>query len=103
MWFWLAKSILGGLIGSAFGKWFLTTKLGIWTQTHLDNAMEYLAKKYHINIIEREMKWVQDYPHLAETIAELQFNMHPPVAPGGTTEIVEKLDALQRQIDELKK
>lgn len=66
------KSILGSIIGSSFYAWFKNTKVGVWFQVKVDNAMSYLAEKYDIKIAEREEKWLQQYPRLAQRIVDLE-------------------------------
>ena len=99
MWILLVRAAITGVFGSAFGKWFLSTRMGRWFQTKLDNFMEYLAKKYDINIAKKEAKWASEYPGLANRIEQLEAWSHPPVAPGGTTELMEEIAKLQKQID----
>ena len=72
MWVILARSAATSIFGSAYGKWFLSTKAGILFQTKLDYFMEYLSYKYDINIIKKEEKWRSDYPLLAERIESLE-------------------------------
>ena len=66
------KSILGSIIGSSFYAWFKNTKVGVWFQVKMDTSMNYLAKKYHIKIAEREDKWLQQYPRLGRRIESLE-------------------------------
>jgi len=68
----LLRACATGVIGSSFGKWFATTKAGIWFQKKLDNFMEYLSYKYDIDIAKKEAKWVKHYPKLAIKIEELE-------------------------------
>lgn len=63
--------------------------------------MEYLAVKYDINIAKKEAKWSSQYPGLANRIEKLESWTHPPVAPGGTTEIMEELEKIRKEIDAL--
>ena len=72
MWFILIRAALTGIFGSAFGKWFLATRMGRWFQTKLDTFMEYLAVKYDINIAKKEIAWAQQYPNLANRIETLE-------------------------------
>jgi len=67
---------LKGIFGSALGKWFLSTRLGMWFQTRLDNCMEFLAVRYHINIVRKEEKWRSDYPLLAKRIDDLEADFN---------------------------
>lgn len=103
MYWFLLKAAVSGVFGSAFGKWFLSTKMGIWFQKHLDRFMEYLANKYNINIAKKELKWREQYPLLAERIDKLEEWSHPPVAPGGANELVEMIQKLEKDIEKLKK
>ena len=48
------KSILSSIIGSSFYQWFKNTKMGVWFQVRLDNLMEWVAKRYDIEIASRE-------------------------------------------------
>ena len=99
MWILLVRAAITGTFGSAFGKWFLSTRMGRWFQTKLDNFMEYLAKKYDINIAKKEALWASQYPGLANRIEQLEAWSHPPIAPGGATELMEEIAKLQKQID----
>ena len=63
--------------------------------------MEYLAVKYNINIAKKEAKWASQYPGLANRIEKLEEWSHPPVVPGGTTEIMEEIAKLKKQIDQM--
>lgn len=63
--------------------------------------MEYLAVKYDINIAKKEAKWASQYPGLANRIEKLEEWSHPPVAPGGTTEIMEEITKLKKEIDQM--
>ena len=102
MYWILIRAAVTGVFGSAFGKWFLSTRMGRWFQTKLDTFMEYLAKKYDINIAKKEAKWASQYPGLANRIEKLEAWSHPPVAPGGATELMEEIAKLQKELDALK-
>ena len=66
------KSVLGSIIGSSFYAWFKNTKMGVWFQVKMDNAMEWIATKYDIEIATREDKWLKQYPRLAKRIVDLE-------------------------------
>ena len=99
----LVSAAITWVFGSAFGKWFLTTRMGMWFQKKLDAFMEYLAVKYDIQIAKKEAKWRTDYPLLSERIDKLEAWTHPPVAPGGTTEIMQEIEKLKKEINSLKR
>lgn len=97
------KSILGSIIGSSFYAWFKNTKMGVWFQVKMDNFMSYLAEKYDIKIAEREEKWLKQYPLLAQRIVRLEEWTHPPVAPGGATELLAEIEKLKADVEKLSK
>ena len=66
------KAILSSIIGSSFYQWFKNTKMGVWFQVKMDNAMEWVAKRYDIEIASREDKWLAQYPRLADRIVTLE-------------------------------
>ena len=103
MWILLVRAAITGVFGSAFGKWFLSTRMGRWFQTKLDNFMEYLAKKYNINIAKKEALWASQYPGLANRIEQLEARSHPPIAPGGATELMEDIAIMMEEIAKLQK
>jgi hypothetical protein len=75
MTFWailIVRACITGAIGSSFGKWFSTTRMGIWFQKKLDTFMEYLSYKYDIEVAKKEEKWSKHYPKLAEKIKNLE-------------------------------
>jgi hypothetical protein len=102
MWILLVRAAITGVFGSAFGKWFLSTRMGRWFQTKLDNFMEYLAKKYDINIAKKEIAWAQAYPNLANRIEKLENWSHPPITPGGAKELMTEIAELKKEIESLK-
>lgn len=72
MYWFIAKSILGSLIGSSFYNWFKNTKVGVWFQSRLNMYMEYVSEKYDITIATREEAWLKEYPNLAKRIEEIE-------------------------------
>lgn len=66
------KAILSSIIGSSFYQWFKNTKMGVWFQVRLDSLMEWVAKRYDIEIASREDKWLSQYPRLAKRIVDLE-------------------------------
>tara|TARA_Y100001937_G_C6848218_1_gene210897 strand:+ start:185 stop:442 length:258 start_codon:yes stop_codon:yes gene_type:complete len=66
------KAILSSIIGSSFYAWFKNTKMGVWFQKHVDNCMEWIAKRYDIEIASREDKWLSQYPRLADRLVSLE-------------------------------
>ena len=72
MYWFLLKSIMGSLIGSSFYQWWQGTKMGIWSQSRLDQFMQYLADKYHIEVAKKDAKFQKQFPLILERIQELE-------------------------------
>ena len=70
-------SIGTATVGTAFAKWFLSTKLGGWFQVKFDTFMEYLAQKYNFEIAKKQSKFEQAYPLMKERIEKLEAWSHP--------------------------
>tara|TARA_B100001113_G_scaffold335575_1_gene315247 strand:+ start:485 stop:757 length:273 start_codon:yes stop_codon:yes gene_type:complete len=68
----LAIACFTAVFGNAFSKWFLNTKAGAWFQKKLDSVLEFLQKRYDIEIAKKEVKWRRDYPLLAKRIDNLE-------------------------------
>ena len=66
---------LDGPFGTAFAKWFFTTKIGIWVQQKFEQFMNYLQEKYDIELAKKEAAWRRDYPLLAERIDALEDDL----------------------------
>ena len=66
------KAILSSIIGSSFYAWFKNTKVGVWFQKRIDNLMSWVSKRYDLEIISREDKWLQQYPRLEDRIKDLE-------------------------------
>ena len=62
----LGIACITAVFGNAFSKWFLNTKAGAWFQKKLDSILEFLQKRYDIEIAKKEAKWRRDYPLLSE-------------------------------------
>jgi len=69
------KSILSSIIGSSFYAWFKNTKVGVWFQVKMDNTMDWVAKRYDIEIASREEKWLAQYPLLGNRIVQLEIEV----------------------------
>ena len=68
----LAIACFTAVFGNAFSKLFLNTKAGAWFQRKLDTVMEWLQKRYNIEVAKKEVKWRRDYPLLAKRIDNLE-------------------------------
>ncbi len=64
--------------------------------------MNYLSEKYDLDLMKKDAKWRKQYPMLATRIDKLEEWSHPPVAPGGATELVLEIEELRKEIKKLK-
>jgi hypothetical protein len=103
MYWFILKSILGSIVGSSFYQWWQGTTMGIWFQKHLDAFMQYVATKYDIDIAKKDAKFQKQFPLIAERLKELEINSHPPISPNGTTEIIERINAITARLDKIEK
>lgn len=62
---------------------------------------KWCEEKLGIDIIKQEKKLGIDV--LSERIAKLEEWSHPPVAPGGATELKDEIARLEKRIEELEK
>jgi hypothetical protein len=76
MYYFLLKAALSGIFGSAFGKWFLSTKCGRYFQNRLDRVMEYLTNKHNISVLKKDEEWMTLYPSLAARIERLESKIN---------------------------
>ena len=83
-------------VGTAFAKWFITTRAGRWFQIKFDTFMEYLAQKYDIEVAKKQSKFEQDYPLMKQRIEKLEKWSHPDRQKQFNKVIKE----LERQINE---
>ena len=72
MYWFLIKSIVSAILGSQFYKWYASTKIGIYFQNRINQFLEYIAKKYDINLMKKELKFKRDYPLIMERLEKLE-------------------------------
>ena len=53
----LLLSAVTATFGTAFAKWFFTTKIGVWVQQKFEQFMNYLQEKYDIELAKKEAAW----------------------------------------------
>ena len=80
-----------------------TTSAFSFMQPWLLKLDKWAEDKLGIDIIKQDKKFHEQYPLVAERIAKLEEWKHPPVAPGGATELSDKIDSLEKRIDKLEK
>ena len=78
-----------------------TTSAFSFMQPWLLKLDKWAEDKLGINIIKQDKKFHEQYPLVAERIAKLEEWTHPPVAPGGATELKEEINKLSKKIEKL--
>ena len=108
---WIYTAILGSIAGAGFLFWFKDTRAALWAVGKFDSFMEYLVERWGFTWFGQDPElWRQKYPHITRKIDEhegrirlLEDDSHPPVAPGGTTELKNLIDAIEARLDVLEK
>lgn len=108
---WIYTAILGSVAGAAFLFWFKDTKMALWAVGKFDSFLEYLVLRWGWTWLESDpLAWRKKYPHitnkideLEDRIQDLEINSHPPVAPGGTTELKSLIDDINVRLDKIEK
>ena len=72
IWFFLLKSIAGSIVGSAFASWFEETRLGIWFFSKINRLMEWASKRYNLEMLKREQRFMKKYPTIEKRIKDLE-------------------------------
>jgi|TARA_X000000950_G_scaffold60719_1_gene73757 hypothetical protein len=106
---WIYTAILGSVAGAAFLFWFKDTKMALWAVGKFDSFLEYLVLRWGWTWLESDpLAWRKKYPHitnkideLEDRIQDLEINSHPPVAPGGATELKELIEDINHRLDRL--
>ena len=106
---WIYTAILGSVAGAAFLFWFKDTKMALWAVGKFDSFLEYLVLRWGWTWLESDpLAWRKKYPHitnkideLEDRIQDLEINSHPPVAPGGATELKELIEDINHRFDRL--
>jgi hypothetical protein len=71
-WYWLLKTLLVGILTSAFAAWFEDTKLGIWFFKKVDNMLSWTSSKYDIKQLESVNEFYERYPEISDRLDKLE-------------------------------
>jgi hypothetical protein len=80
-----------------------TTGALSFMQPWLLKVDKWAEEKLGIDIIKQDKKFHEKFPLVSERIARLERDSHPPVAPGGTTELKEMIAEIENRIKKLEK
>jgi|TARA_B100000902_G_scaffold373631_1_gene401783 hypothetical protein len=72
MWFFLIKATLGAVVGQSTNAWFRKTKMGIWFYNKVEQAYNWAAKRYDIDVLSKEEKLIKKFPLLTKRIEQLE-------------------------------
>jgi len=108
---WIYTAILGSSTGAGFLFWFKDTRMATWAVAKFDGILEYLVIRWGWTWLQNDPEaWRKKYPRITGKIDELEdrieileVDSHPPVAPGGTTELKSLIDDINKRLDNLEK
>ena len=108
---WIYTAILGSIGGAAFLFWFKDTRMAQWGVAKFDRLLESLAIRWGWTWLQTDPHlWRKKYPkvvakidELEERIQWLEIDSHPPVAPGGATELKDLIDDINKRLDKIEK
>lgn len=108
---WIYTAILGSITGAAFLFWFKDTRMAQWGVAKFDAFLEMLATRWGWTWLQTDPElWKKKYPKIVAKIEELEERInfletdsHPPVAPGGTTELKSLIDDINARLDKIEK
>lgn len=108
---WIYTAILGSIAGAGFLFWFKDTRMATWAVAKFDGILEYLVIRWGWTWLQNDPEaWRKKYPRITGKIDELEDRIeileevsHPPVTPGGTTELKSLIDNINKRLDKLEK
>jgi len=108
---WIYTAILGSIAGAAFLFWFKDTRAAQWGVAKFDAFLEMLAIRWGWTWLQTDPElWKKKYPKIVAKIEELEERIdfletdsHPPIAPGGTTELKSLIDDINTRLDKIEK
>lgn len=108
---WIYTAILGSIAGAGFLFWFKDTRMATWAVAKFDGILEYLVIRWGWTWLQNDPEaWRKKYPRITGKIDELEDRIetleedsHPPVAPGGTTELKSLINDINKRLDNLEK
>ena len=108
---WFYTAILGSITGAAFLFWFKDTRAAQWGVAKFDAFLEMLATRWGWTWLQTDPElWKKKYPKIVAKIEELEERInfletdsHPPIAPGGTTELKSLIDDINVRLDKIEK
>ena len=108
---WIYTAILGSITGAGFLFWFKDTRMATWAVAKFDGILEYLVIRWGWTWLQNDPEaWRKKYPRITGKIDELEDRIeilegdsHPPVAPGGTTELKSLINDINKRLDNLEK
>lgn len=108
---WIYTAIGGSILGALFIAYMRDTKIAMWAFGKWDTLLDTLVEKYGWSWFNQDPNaWKKVNPNISNQIdklesriIELEADSHPPVAPGGTTELMDLISVLESRINELEK
>jgi hypothetical protein len=71
-WYWMLKTLLVGILTSAFAAWFEDTKLGIWFFKKVDSMLSWATSRYDMKQLESVNTFYERYPEISDRLDKLE-------------------------------
>lgn len=103
---WIYTAIAGSIFGALFIAYMRDTRIALWVYGKWDGLIDYCRDRWGWTWLNQDLgAWRKVNPDLAAKIYEIEARIekleevaHPPIAPGGATEILEELSRLKKSI-----
>ena len=84
-------------------RFIISAILKVYQPKWLLSLDKWCEDKICIDLIKQEEKWFEKHPLLLKRIQLLEQDAHPPVAPGGTTELKDLIQSLENRVVKIEK
>ena len=84
-------------------RFIVSAILKVYQPKWLLRLDKWCEDKIGIDLIKQEEKWFEKHPLLLKRIQLLEQDAHPPVAPGGTTELKDLIQSLENRVVKIEK
>ncbi len=104
---WIYTAIAGSIFGALFIAYMRDTRIALWVYGKWDGLIDYCRDRWGWTWLNQDLgAWRKVNPNLAAKVDELEARIveleavaHPPVAPGGATEILEEISKLKNTME----
>lgn len=72
LYYLILKNIAASIIGSAVGKWFSNTAMGVWFNSKVSQLMAWATGRYKVEQQKEVELFYEKYPEIAERLKNLE-------------------------------